>query len=196
MLYRIPVCLDWYAGEDYVNVSMGWMVAMDSPDGTAVKGSLATLHFKILDAAWVAGTVQAHVASAQLKGQYGDSFDWYTVLNTYDGEVQVSSVIHDLETIRQTLFVQFTIIDADQDGLLSLEEARHAVPVMTGEDFALLDANNDELLSLEEVTPPEGGCGCPFDAGKKLDWRRCLGDLLTLGLALWSCSPQGAFMRG
>jgi hypothetical protein len=197
---------DFEVGDGYIQVSMGRKEALTEVR-KAVNVILATVDFEILAIPEGSGTSEIRIDSPALKGQYGDSFDWYTNIGKEYGTVTVFSTLEgesegegegaeegegetvtdpegevDSTTARDQLSTNFDASDTDNDGQLSYEEALAATPTLSQDTFDDLDANNDGLLSPEEVEPDTGGGG--ICGGGKKDWRKSLGDWLWLGVGL------------
>ena len=87
------------------------------------------------------------------------------------------------------LLEEFDELDLNNDGQLSLQEARVLLGNLTTAEFAALDTNNDGFLTESELegNPASGGCKLSFsgtvDQSKKL-----ISDLFLLGVTVLSAS--------
>ncbi|MBI3117455.1 MAG: hypothetical protein HYZ00_02135, partial [Candidatus Hydrogenedentes bacterium] len=82
-----------------------------------------------------------------------------------EGEGEGEGEVPNLQGAAEDLLADFSTLDGNADGKLSLLEARSAVPGLTDAQFAALDANDDDGISSSELlafldTGPS--CRCPF----------------------------------
>ncbi|MCX7001600.1 MAG: cohesin domain-containing protein, partial [Candidatus Sumerlaeota bacterium] len=78
----------FYYGSGYAKVSMSSQSAL-----TSGSGSLVVLKFRVSYTAPAPSAISITLNDIKLKGQYGDSFDWYSTIQKSDGEIQVLSTI-------------------------------------------------------------------------------------------------------
>jgi plastocyanin len=74
-------------GTGYTKVGMSRGNEISSPAKAPVTGSLVTLVFQVVSTAQVGQEIPIKLTSARLKGQYGDSFDWYYKVERSDGAI-------------------------------------------------------------------------------------------------------------
>ena len=74
-------------GTGYVDAALSASDALDS--GT---GEILILNFQVADTASPGTVLPITLNAVSLQGQYGDNFDWYTVIEKTDGEIRIGSV--------------------------------------------------------------------------------------------------------
>jgi len=198
---------EWRLSGGVLQVSMGRREALYESEKAIVSATLAVVQFRAKalpaegDETWV--RIESAPAPA-LKGQYGDSYDWFTRVNRVHGQIILKPGIsaegefETLEDIAAFLLDNFDVIDMDGDGLLNYEEALGAVADLTRDQFGLLDANGDGLLTREELEAflADDRCGCCGRASNGKDnLKRHLGDWLLVGLSLLALLTLSSAMR-
>lgn len=78
------------AGVGFVKISMS---AEQALSGKQDNGSLVTLMFKVESGATEGDTLPVAVNGADLKGQYGESFDWYSEVGLQKGGIQITGLV-------------------------------------------------------------------------------------------------------
>ena len=109
-----------------------------------------------------------------------------------EGEGTEGETSSRLAMLRASLLAQFTALDTDENGALSMAEALARFSDLSQEEFNSLDADGNHSLSREDLGgTDETSQGC-FATPSKSGFRHYLGDLLMLGLSL---GVLGAFTR-
>ena len=180
------------SGDRYARVAMASALPLASPnEKQALNGDIASLTFT-LDAQVSVGTeFEIRLNAAQFSGAFGEQLDWYTDVVLLDGLLKVVDKTEGEgegeltpEAIRQALADGLATADTNQDGALSLEEARSILPSLTQEQFDALDTDSNGTLSSEELSG-ESPTGCFGKSGlSSFDVKGLFGDLLLLGLSL------------
>ncbi|MCK5862226.1 MAG: EF-hand domain-containing protein, partial [Candidatus Hydrogenedentes bacterium] len=187
---------EWQVSDGLLHISMGRKEAVYDSEKGILNATLAVVTFRVLAMPEDAATTMVRLdGNPELKGQYGDSFEWFTRVNKVHGEILIGSATDDegeaetLEQMIELLIAQFNEIDTNGDGVLSYDEVAAAVPGMTQAQFNEIDTNADGSLSLDELeTFLDKGCGCFSSCRKGLGpvdtMKRMIGDWLLIGLAL------------
>jgi hypothetical protein len=75
------------AGEGYAQVSMSTALPLQDASGTG--GTLVDLTFEVSETAPAGTRLPISVSTVKMKGQYGESFDWYVGITKAPGEITV-----------------------------------------------------------------------------------------------------------
>jgi formylglycine-generating enzyme required for sulfatase activity len=80
--------LETSIGEGFVRFSMGNDTALDG-GGQPIEGSVAILKLRIANDAPVNTRIPLRLSAARLRGQFGESFDWYDDIYLADGQIRI-----------------------------------------------------------------------------------------------------------
>lgn len=182
---------EWEVTGNLLRISMGRRDALYDATKASVDATLAVVRFRAKAMPAEGSKTEVRIEGLPaLKGQYGDSYEWYTTVLKVYGEmtVQAASEGEDaLRDIAQQLLDAFDAADTNDDGKLDYEEASGAVDTLTEGQLGELDANNDTFLTRDELEAylEDGGCGCCKRTNDgKINLKQYFGDWLLVGLSL------------
>ncbi len=150
----------WRTGDGTVRISMGRREALYESGKSTVSATLAIVRFRVKAAPVEGDAIAVRIdGTPALKGQYGDSFAWYTRLNRVHGEIRLES-----------------------------NEGEGEVPV-EGEISVEGEGEDEGENEGEGEPEDGGGCDCSLCSGRGSktlhDW---LGDWLLVGMAIVALS--------